>query len=151
AGLGGDNRFIKHEVQSEYFYPLGKQWTFVVGGGAGHIQGLGRDVGIGQRFFIGSKEIRGFEVAGIGPRDIITDDVLGGNTYYAASTEVRFPLGLPEDLGVSGAVFHDFGSLFNVDSQGPEIRDESSLRASFGVGVAWKSPFGPIRIDFALP
>lgn len=151
AGLGGDNRFIKHEIQSEYFYPLGKQWTMVLGGSAGNITGIGRDVGIGQRFFIGSKEIRGFEVAGIGPRDIVTNDVLGGNTYYAGSAEMRFPLGLPEDLGVSGAIFHDMGSLFSLDSQGPEIRDESSLRASVGFGVAWKSPFGPIRIDFAFP
>lgn len=151
AGLGGDNQFIKHEIQSEYYHPLAKQLTMVLGGAAGHIQGLGEDVRIGQRFFIGNKDIRGFAVAGIGPRDIVTDDVLGANSYYVGSAELRFPLGLPEDLGVSGAVFNDVGSAFGIDTTGPEIRDSSSLRASAGFGIAWKSPFGPIRVDFAFP
>lgn len=149
AGLGGDDRFIRHEAQSEYYYPIAKKWTFTAAGSLGHIIGLGENVPINQRFFIGSKEIRGFANSGIGARDITTDDALGGNIYYTASSEVRFPLGLPEDLGVTGATFIDVASLWDIDSTGPEVRDASNMRASAGVGVAWASPFGPIRIDFA--
>ncbi len=149
AGLGGDDRFLRHEVQSEYYYPIAKKWTFLAAGQAGHIIGLGRDVRLNQRFFIGSKEIRGFANSGIGARDTATDDALGGNMYYAATGEVRFPLGLPEDLGVTGAAFVDAGSEWNIDSTGPGVADASTLRASTGIGVAWSSPFGPIRIDFA--
>lgn len=149
AGFGGDDRFIRHEIQSEYYYPIAKKWTFVGSGAAGHILGIGKDVRINQRFFIGSKEIRGFANAGIGPRDISTDDALGGNAYYVASGEVRFPLGLPDDLGVTGGVFFDVGSEWSLDATGPTVRDSSAPRASSGVGVAWASPFGPIRIDFA--
>ena len=149
AGLGGDDRFIRHEVQSEYYIPLAKKWTLLFAGSAGNVTGIGEDVRISQRFFIGSKEIRGFANAGIGPRDITTDDALGGNSYYAASGEVRFPLGLPDDLGVSGAAFIDAASLFDLDVTGVGIEDSGSPRVSAGVGVAWSSPFGPIRIDFA--
>ncbi len=149
AGLGGDDRFIRHEIKSEYYLPLAKKWTVVLGGAAGNITGLSEDVRINQRFFIGSKEIRGFANAGIGPRDIGTMDALGGNSYYAASGEVRFPLGLPDDLGVSGAAFVDAASLFDIDITGPGIEDSGSTRVSAGVGVAWSSPFGPIRLDFA--
>lgn len=149
AGLGGDDRFIRHELQAEYYYPIAKKWTFMTAGSAGHIVGLGRDVRINQRFFVGSKDIRGFENSGIGPRDATTEDALGGNIYYAGTGELRFPLGLPEDLGVTGATFIDVGSLWDLDSTGPGIQDNGSIRASAGVGVAWTSPFGPIRIDFA--
>jgi outer membrane protein insertion porin family len=149
AGLGGDDRFIRHEIQSEYYYPLAKQWTYAGAAMGGNITGIGRDVPINQRFFIGSKQLRGFANAGIGPRDLTTTDALGGNTYYAISNEVRFPLGLPDDLGVSGALFVDAGSLYGLDDTGAGIANEKSLRASAGFGVSWNSPFGPIRVDIA--
>ncbi|MFZ4125491.1 MAG: outer membrane protein assembly factor BamA [Rickettsiales bacterium] len=149
AGLGGDDRFIRHEVQSEYYYPLAKKWTYAGAGLLGNITGLGKDVPINQRFFIGSQQLRGFASAGIGPRDSATSDALGGNTYYVVSNEVRFPLGLPDDLGVSGALFVDAGSLYGLDDTGTGVSDSKSLRASGGFGVAWASPFGPVRIDFA--
>jgi outer membrane protein insertion porin family len=149
AGLGGDDTFLRHQFQSEYYLPLAKQWVLAFAGTAGHIAGLNDDVRINQRFFIGSKEIRGFRTAGIGPRDTTTKDALGANSFYAGSVEMRFPLGLPDDLGVSGALFNDMGSAFGIDQSGIEIGDESSLRAAAGFGIAWSSPFGPIRIDFS--
>lgn len=149
AGLGGDDRFIRHEIQGEHYYPIAKKWTYMVAGSAGNITGIGRDVRINQRFFIGSEEIRGFANAGIGPRDVATDDALGGNNYYALTNELRFPTGLPDDLGVTGAAFVDVGSEWDMDNFGPGINDDSAPRLSTGLGVAWASPFGPIRIDFA--
>lgn len=149
AGAGGDDRFIRHEAQAEYYYPLDKKWTFMLSGSAGNITGIGEDVRINQRFYIGSQEVRGFSRAGIGARDLATDDALGGNNYYAGTAEVRFPLGLPDDLGVSGATFFDIGSLWGVDNDGPGVADDSAPRSAAGFGVAWASPFGPIRIDFA--
>ena len=118
AGFGGDNRFIRHEVKGDYFEPLAKKWTYVISGSAGNITGLDQDVRINQRFFIGSQEIRGFANAGIGPRDTSTNDSLGGDNYYAVSNEIRFPLGLPDDLGVSGAVFLDAASLYGLNQSG---------------------------------
>ena len=151
AGLGGDNRFIRHEAQGEYLLPIAKQWTFIATGSAGNIYGLSEDVRINQRFFIGGQQIRGFANAGVGPRDIATNDALGGNNYYTIGSEVRFPLGLPDDLGVTGAAFIDAGSLWGIDDSGTGFNDANALRASAGFGIAWSSPFGPIRIDFAAP
>lgn len=149
AGLGGDDRFIRHEMKGEYYYPIAKKWTFLLAGSAGNVTGLGKDVRINQRFYIGSDEIRGFARAGIGARDIATDDALGGNSYYAGTAEVRFPLGLPDDLGVTGAAFVDAGSLWGIDGSDAGVGDSARARVSTGFGVAWSSPFGPIRIDFA--
>lgn len=149
AGLGGDDRFLRHEISGEYYYPLAKKWTLMTHGSAGNIFGIGEDVRINQRFFIGGQDVRGFANAGIGPRDTATRDALGGNSYYAATGEVRFPLGLPDDLGVSGAAFVDAGSAWDLDGSGVGVNAANNLRASAGFGVAWASPFGPIRIDFA--
>ncbi|MAR56796.1 MAG: outer membrane protein assembly factor BamA [Rickettsiales bacterium] len=152
AGVGGDDHFLRNEVQSEYYIPLAKQWTLAFAGSAGHIFGFGEDVRINQRFFVGGRELRGFEDAGIGPRDDTTDDSLGGNVYYTASSELQFPLGLPDDLGFTGALFIDTGSLWDSEDSGPEVvGNDHLLRASAGVGVTWASPFGPIRIDLAKP
>lgn len=149
AGLGGDDQFIRHEIQTEYYYPIAKKWTFLAAGSAGNITGIGKDVRLNQRFFIGSREIRGFDNSGIGARDVTTTDALGGNNYWTASGEVRFPVGLPDDLGVTGTTFVDFGSEWGIDETGPGVEDSAAMRGAAGVGVAWASPFGPIRIDFA--
>lgn len=149
AGLGGDADFLRHEARAEYFYPIAPQWTVQLLGLGGHILGIGEDVRIQDRFFIGGREIRGFNNAGIGPRDRATNDALGGNMYYAGTAELRFPLGLPSEMGFTGAAFTDFGSLWDVDDTGPNVVESSDMRISAGVGIAWTSPFGPIRLDFA--
>jgi outer membrane protein insertion porin family len=150
AGLGGDSKYLKHEIKSAYFYPVAPKWVASVGATAGNVFGVGdEDVRINDRFFIGGDDLRGFRNAGIGPRDQATGDALGGNNYYTATAELKFPLGLPEEVGVSGAVFGDVGNLWDIDSSGAGIFDNNSLRASAGFGVLWTSPFGPIRVDFA--
>ncbi len=149
AGLGGDDQFLRHEVQGEYYVPLAKKWTFVTHAAAGNVFGIDQDVRINQRFFIGGQDVRGFANAGLGPRDAATRDALGGNSYYAGTGEVRFPLGLPDDLGVTGAAFVDAGSVWDFDGSSVGVNSSSNLRASGGFGIAWSSPFGPIRIDFA--
>jgi len=152
AGLGGDAKYIKHEVRTSYFHPWAKNWVFSLGGAAGYVFGLGgEDIRISDRFFVGGELIRGFSNSGVGPRDNISLDALGGNTYYVGSVEQRFPLGLPEEVGILGAAFMDAGSLWSTDAKGPEVVDSNALRLSVGVGLSWKSPFGPVRIDLAHP
>jgi outer membrane protein insertion porin family len=152
AGFGGNNKFIRHELKTSYYYPIAPKWVFGVMGAGGHVYGLGsQNIRINDRFFIGGDDFRGFEVAGIGPRDTLTTDSLGGNAYYVGTVEMRFPLGLPEELGLGGAVFTDAGSVWQTDDVGPNIFDKNSLRVSSGFGLLWTSPFGPIRIDLSYP
>ncbi len=153
AGLGGNAKYVSGKLGSNYYIPVYKRSViFNVLGEVAGIAGYGdEDVQINERFFLGGNTLRGFERSGLGPRDSITDDALGGNFYYRGSVELGFPIGLPEELGVKGHVFTDFGSLYDIDETGPEILDESSIRASAGVGLSWRSPLGPLRVDFAVP
>jgi outer membrane protein insertion porin family len=150
AGIGGDSRYLKHELKGSYYYPVAPKWVLSALGSGGYIFGLGgQHVRINDRFFIGGDDFRGFQNAGIGPRDTSTRDSLGGNEYYVGTAELKFPLGLPDELGISGALFSDVGSLWNTDDVGANVFDSNSIRASAGMGLLWTSPFGPIRIDFA--
>jgi len=147
----GDVAFFRTRVRAGVFYSLADEYVVSLTGEAGYIVGLGQDVRIQHRFFLGGENLRGFETAGVGPRDTSTDDALGGNQYFAGSVEMRFPTGLPKELGIRGSIFTDFGALTKVDDKGPDIADSGLVRVTVGVGMLWRSPFGPIRVSLAKP
>lgn len=153
AGLGGDAKYVSGKLGSNYYIPVYKRSViFDVLGEVGAIGGWGdEDVQINERYYLGGTTLRGFERAGVGPRDSATNDSLGGNLFYRGSAELKFPIGLPEELGIAGHAFTDFGSLWSLDESAAGILDENSLRASSGIGISWRSPLGPIRIDVAQP
>ncbi|HEX2280773.1 MAG TPA: outer membrane protein assembly factor BamA [Thermomicrobiales bacterium] len=162
GGLWGDRYYLRTEVAGTYYYSLIKDWVIGLSAKAGYVFGIGQAVDLRNRFFKGGDSFHGFAVGGLGPRANITcpvgvacndeDDALGGNKYYIASAEMNFPLGLPEELGLKGRVFADFGALWGIDEDSdPEIQDSASPRLAVGIGLIWKSPFGPIRIDFSEP
>ncbi len=155
AGLGGDAQYVRLSAEARGYYPITEKITFVGRAVAGHIEGWGSDdVRILDLYFRGGETVRGFERSGYGPRDLATGDALGGKTYWAATAEVRFPLPLiPDDIGMSGAVFADAGSLFNASTRAknvvPGLQDDSTIRSAVGASVLWNSPVGPLRLDFA--
>jgi outer membrane protein insertion porin family len=150
AGLGGTAKFVRNRVDAGYYYPVAEKWVASVSGSGGIVQGLGNDVKLLDRFFIGGNEVRGFAIDGIGPRDADTDDALGGNYFYAGSLQLAFPLGLPEELDIRGRVFSDVGSSWKIDQSGPPVDDSSAPRVSVGAGLTWVSPFGPLGIDLGF-
>ncbi|MFC3169815.1 outer membrane protein assembly factor BamA [Paracoccus fontiphilus] len=103
----------------------------------------------------GGTRIRGFEPNGIGPRDLAAEneDGLGGNYFWVVRTEAQFPLGLPEEYGISGGLFADVGSIWGLDDTvgtGGEIVDDSmNIRASVGASLFWTTPIGPLRFNFS--
>jgi len=151
AGAGGGVRYAKVVWKSSYYYPITKKWTGVLSGDLGHIEGLGQDVRVTDSFLLGNDSMRGFKVGGMGPRDKFTSDALGAKTYAVGSAEVTFPIGLPEEFGVRGAAFTDFGTAFGADGPSSLINDSKELRMSAGAGLSWRSPLGPVRIDLAYP
>jgi outer membrane protein insertion porin family len=150
AGLGGSVKFLRNEVSGGAFTPLfGTGLIASVIGDAGIINEFGDDVvRVSERFFLGGNRLRGFESGGVSPRDLATDDAIGGTQFYRGSVEVGIPLGLPEEFDIRGAVFADFGSVWGFDDPFPNIADDSTLRGSIGFGLGWASPAGPVRVDF---
>ncbi|HEY1799250.1 MAG TPA: outer membrane protein assembly factor BamA [Stellaceae bacterium] len=167
AGIGFGVQYVRNKVSGGYYYSLWPQWVLSVTGEAGDIFGWGgQPVLLQDRYFVGGDNLRGFAPAGIGPRDIVTNDALGGNKYWVGSVALGVPLGLPKELGITGRIFSDFGSLWGNDQKNitlsstqlattggiqPSVFDSAAIRASVGIGFTWASPVGPIRLDLAAP
>jgi len=151
AGLGGTHRFIRDKLNGSYYYSVTDDWVLKLSGELGHITGLGKDVIISERFFLGGDDLRGFETAGAGPRSSNGEDSLGGEIRYRGTAELRFPLGFPDELKVTGKVFADLGSLMTIHPDDSTVLDTGALRAALGTGINWESPFGPIGVDFGFP
>jgi len=156
AGLGGDAKFIRTTVDARYYYPLMDDLTVMVRGQGGHIMAIGGDkLRIVDQFNMGPDLVRGFAPGGIGPRDIAggSGNSLGGRLYYGGSAELQFPiLGLPREVGLSGAVFADAGTLYDYGGKtyatNFTLVDESKIRSSIGASLLWASPLGPLRFDY---
>ncbi len=154
AGLGGDIKFFRNRASAGFFRSVfSKQIVIGFDAEIGYIAGLGDKVRLVDRFFLGGDNLRGFETAGAGPRDLASpnEDSLGGNVLANGTVEARFPLGLPEELGILGSLFTDVGLLTDNDDSGAGVVDEGSIRLSVGFGLSWRSPFGPVRVDVSAP
>ncbi|THF59970.1 outer membrane protein assembly factor BamA [Ollibium composti] len=170
AGLGGDAKYYKLTARASVYQTLSEEMDIVglVSGGAGYIAGYGdNDLRVFDHFQSTDRIIRGFDFNGIGPAAYKNGidgaagyDHLGGTTYFNASVEAQFPLPIvPESLGLRGAVFADAATLYGnkVDRHvgTPEefqiVSSGMKWRASAGVSLIWASPFGPLRVDYAVP
>ena len=136
AGLGGAARYVKTEASIKGFTTILSDdvvGSLELAGGAINSFG-GYDLKASDRFFIGGDSLRGFESAGIGPRDqntvngIELDDTLGGNYYGVVRAEVTFPLGLPEEFGLAGGLFSDVGTVFGLDDTSYEVEGVDARR-----------------------
>ncbi|NVJ99031.1 MAG: outer membrane protein assembly factor BamA [Alphaproteobacteria bacterium] len=118
AGLGGDVKYLRSSVNFDNYWTPWQGWTFRVGGEAGIIHGLGQDIRLSDRFFIGGPRIRGFDTGGIGPRQFAgstsnSRSSIGGTAFYIGRGELFFPLGdAALESGINASAFIDVGSLF---------------------------------------
>jgi outer membrane protein insertion porin family len=159
AGIGGDVNYIKTEADVSAYWGISPEWIVTASASTGYVAGWGGDpIRINDRFFKGGNSFRGFETAGIGPRDLNTTDALGGNFYVIGTLELTVPNYLPEEYGIRTSLFADVGTLgalddrYTVTSTGlpdANIVDELELRASAGISIHWRSPMGPIRFDLS--
>ncbi len=160
AGVGGTVHYVRSEARGGVYHGFAKDLIFSFTGSAGYIDGWNGDtIRITDRFYKGGDDFRGFQIAGIGPRDTQYNDALGGKLYAVGTMELTIPTKLPEQYGIHAALFTDFGTLGLLDRTNKvnpntnavltSVKDDLGLRATAGVSVFWKSPLGPLRFDFS--
>lgn len=164
AGLGGDTSYVRSTGRAvAQTQVLNEEVTLraTVEGGVLNMLS-GETSRVTDRFFLSSRQLRGFAPKGVGPRDlnVPNNDVLGGNAFAVARFEAEFPLGLPEEYGITGGVFADAGSVWSLDnldggSSGTDglqlVDDGFALRSSVGLSLFWRTPIGPLRFNYAAP
>jgi outer membrane protein insertion porin family len=167
AGLGGDINYVRTSLNEAYYIPLDRltgtsDWGIKLAAGTGYLFNEGKQEQIIDRFFLGGDNLRGFETGGAGPHDAISGDPLGGRFIWTSTAELRYPLPVSPDLGLSGRAFVDAGGLTDASFITPcvepagagvnagkpcEIDASSAPRIGVGVGISWRSSFGLINID----
>jgi len=107
-----------------------------------------------ERYFSGGASThRGFPDNQAGPRDFATGFPLGGSALVMNNFELRFPL-LGENIGA--VLFHDAGNVyrgigdisFRVSQR--NLQDFNYMVHAVGLGFRYKTPVGPVRVDFGL-
>ncbi len=100
------------------------------------------DIPVTRRFFAGGGgSVRGYAYQEISPYNE-EDEALGGRSYALASFEVR--VGVTDNIGI--VPFIDVGTVSTEI-----VPDFSDIRAGAGIGIRYATPFGPLRLDVAVP
>jgi len=159
--FASSTNFLRLLTRNSSYYKLGKDLVFARSINFGILtpfQSAGlnpqTDIPLPERFFSGGAySHRGFPENQAGPRDLKTGFPLGGKALLVNNLELRFPL-LGDNLG--GVFFHDAGNVysdlkrikFNWSQKG--LTDFDYMVHSFGFGVRYRTPIGPVRVDLAL-
>ncbi|MSO97816.1 MAG: outer membrane protein assembly factor BamA [Rhodospirillaceae bacterium] len=157
AGLGGSEKFVKGGLSVGWYAEPFEGWVFGLLGNSGYIVGIGEDIKVYQRYQLGGITLRGFDDFGVSPRDGTTGDALGGDWIVTGTAELKIPLGLPKEIGITPKLFTDWGAIGPprdllrrlTPVEAATILRSTKFRGAVGIGVQWESPVGPIQIDWS--
>ena len=166
--FGSATDYTRIVLRNSTYHPIGRDIVLAQTTQFGYIQRLGGTldecaggapageycVPLAERFYSGGASTdRAFPDNQAGPRDLETGFPLGGDAFLFHSTELRFPL-IGDDVG--GVLFHDIGNVYsgiqNISFRFRQngIQDFNYAVNSFGFGIRYRTPVGPIRVDFSL-
>jgi outer membrane protein insertion porin family len=177
--LGSTNEFLRNRFTGQFYYPLGAGFVLKLNTQVGLVTSPSADgVPIFARFFLGGiVDVRGFRFRSLGPRAPLTESTdpnslpivnganIGGNLMFYDNLELEFSI--LEDVGIRGVIFTDAGNAWNLegvycqagarplyDELNPCFNfpnDLLNLRTSWGFGLRWFSPLGPLRFEYGFP
>lgn len=147
----GDLRYYRNNAQFQEFFPLGKKYTLAVNAEVGYGDGLnGKNFPVFKNYYAGGLgSVRGFQQGSLGPQDTgCTSTVwcpIGGSKKVLLNTEFYVPFpGVGNDRTLRLYSFVDVGNVFDTI-------ELDEMRSSFGLGLSWISPVGPLRFAVAKP
>ena len=177
--FGSENEFLRYRAAGFFYYPLGEGFVLKLRTELGIVTSPRVEgVPIFARFFLGGiLDLRGFRLRTVGPRlplnqsldpnapPITNGAIIGGNLSYLQNFELEFPI--IEKVGIRGVVFTDAGNTWNLEqvycnaAQGATFSVTDAcfhgasslikLRTSYGMGIRWFSPLGPLRFEWGFP
>lgn len=143
----GDFDFLKYTASANHYTGFADRFVLELKARAGMVGDYGDSdhVPIYERFYAGGgSSIRGYSERGVGPRDAVREDPIGGESILIGNAEISFPI--YKDI-LKGAVFYDIGNVWE------EMEDigQGDYKYGTGVGVRVKTPIGPVKVDWGYP
>ena len=143
---GSDIPYIENNISGSFYHPINKDYILSLKSGLSSINAFNnKDVKLSDRKFLSSRNLRGFENYGVGPKD--GKDHIGGNYSAYSSIASTVPNPLPDKWNANSIVFLDAGNVWGVDYD--SSKDSDKIRSSAGLGLDWISPLGPLSFVFA--
>lgn len=147
----GKAQYYKADVQAQYYYSFARGFVLGLNLQGGYGNGLGgKPYPIFKNYFAGGiGSVRGYEPSSLGPRDKSTNDPIGGSKMIVGNIELTFPLpGTGYDRTLRVFTFLDGGNVWGTE--GNSIGADG-LRYGYGLGLAWISPIGPLKLSLGFP
>ena len=160
TGFGSTNTFMRYNADITALVKFfDDRWQFRTGWDFGYLQSLesGDYIPRVYRYFLGGETLRGFDVAGVGSRNwFYRSYSLGGLWKLNGSTQVNFPIFIPDEYQIKGFVFADYGVLGRPPKQEYEFYGKPNIidqewRTSAGFGIYWNTPMGPMNFSWGWP
>jgi outer membrane protein insertion porin family len=154
--LGSQTHFARGLFRNSTYHLFRRDLVFARSSQFGLISRIGGRPGIplAERIYSGgSTSLRAFADFQAGPRDFATGFPLGGNALFTNTFELRFPL---YGDNVGGVLFHDAGNVysslnqFSLRFRQRDLRDFNYMVQSVGFGIRYRTPIGPVRLDFSF-
>ncbi|MDD3293948.1 MAG: outer membrane protein assembly factor BamA [Geobacteraceae bacterium] len=143
AGLGGNQRFTRFIGQSGYYFPMLWKTVLSVRGELGYMMRSGKEIPIDEKFYLGGiNTIRGYSSRTVSP--IVNGVYVGGVKEAILNVDYIFPI--VKDFGLKGVAFFDAGNSYASGEQ-----YFSKMLMSYGLGIRWYSPMGPLRLEYGFP
>ncbi|TDG23419.1 outer membrane protein assembly factor BamA [Paraburkholderia silviterrae] len=146
----GGVQYYKTDIQAQYYYSFSRGFVLGLNFQGGYGNGIGSAYPIFKNYFAGGiGTVRGYEPGSLGPRDVTTGDPIGGSKMVVGNIELTMPLpGTGYDKTLRVFTFIDGGNVWGTEGNSVGA---NGLRYSYGTGLEWISPIGPLKLDFALP
>ncbi len=142
------NGFIKNVITGKKYHTINKN-IFSVQGKVGNIFSLSdSEILSDNKFSLGGKWLRGFDQFGVGPRNSRTSYV-GGNNILALKIDFSKPITFNEQNPIYFNLFNDYGVVWG--NKNTVTSSDQDLRASYGFGINYYSPIGPIGFSWGFP
>ncbi len=159
TGFGGTETYMRYNADITAMVKfLGDRWQLRSSLEVGALQSIGGDyISRVYRYFLGGESLRGFDIAGVGSRNwYYTTYSLGGLWKVNGSTQLNFPIFIPDEYQVKGFIFADYGILGKPPKDeftflGIPNRIDDDIRTSVGFGIYWNTPMGPMNFSWGWP
>ena len=161
ATPGLDLQIYKLSLQETWYKDVTKDLTVMLNGQFGYANSYGgKEFPFYKNFYVGGvNTVRGYAQGSIGPVCLVGDTscgsntstsnmFMGGNKQIVMNAELFMPVPfIKNNNQFRLSAFIDAGNVYSMD-QSVVIGD---LRYSAGMGVLWVSPFGPLKLVYAVP
>ncbi len=157
---GSDLEYYKLNYDTKFYFSMTQNLTLLLHSDLAYGDGYGAtdELPFFERYFAGGlRTVRAYNTNSLGPRDLLSNDPIGGNLRVVGGADVIFPIPFmekpPNSVRLSafldiGNVFLDKAPTYNSTENG---FDASQLRMSTGLSFVWLAPIGPLRFSYGVP